>query len=254
MNELLTILLSTDGLLLLGAWFFISIFAIVFGGSMFFSVPFIQWMFPGASFGTVVWNLKVGSFFRGIGSSYTTRHQIDYKKNFQVWVLAFIGTLVWASLISQLDQRWIFPAVVIAVLLAIFAPKIAKKINQKTFHIASFLTGIYAGVFWAGLWILLVALLRTCYTQDTEIALVKIQARFLEFTLVLSAVIAHMFHGNILMSIWLPWSIGALLGWAIWWKLLHSLWKLSGDTQKIVLYTSFALAIWVAGWRFLQSF
>ncbi len=253
MNELLNILVSTDGLLLLGVWFLISIFAIVFGWSMFFSIPFIQWMFPTVSFGAIVWNLKIWSFFRGIWSTYTTHKQIDYYKNFQVGVLAFIWVVIGSSLIANLDQKWLFPAVIFAIFLAIFSPKIAEKINKKTFYIASFFTGIYAGIFWA-VGLLLVALLRTRYPKDTEIALVKIQARFLELILAISAIIVHIFHGNILTSIWLPWSIGALLGWAIGWKLLHSLWKLSWRTQKIVLYLSFALAIWVAGWRFLLGF
>lgn len=252
MEVLFGMLLSSQWILLLLAGFFISIFAIIFGGSMFFSVPFIQWMFPGASFGMVVWNLKVGSFFRGIGSTYATRKEIDYAKNIQVGLLAFWGSVVGASLISNLSQSWIFPAVFIAVILAFFAPKIAEKINEKTFYIASLFTWFYAGIFWAGLWVLLVALLRTKFPKDTDIAHVKIQARFLEFMLVISAVLTHILHGNILMSIWLPWSIGALAWWVLGWKMLKTLWKFSWDTQKKVLYTSFALAIWVAGLRFLN--
>lgn len=250
--NMLDILLSLDWIYLIIGGFFISVFAIVFGGSMFLSVPFIQFIFPGASFGTIVWNLKIGSFFRWIGSTFSTRNEIDYKNNIQIWLLAFWGTVIWASLIANLDQKWIFPAVIIAVLLSILAPKISEQINKRTFHIASFIIGIYAGIFGAWIGILLVALIRVRYTKDTDIAIVKIQARFLEFVLVFSAIISHVFYWNIVMAIWMPWSIWALIWWICWWYLLHSLSRLSWKIQKLVLYFSFLIAIWVAWYKFFS--
>ena len=60
---------------------FIGIFSVVIGGGMFFTVPLFQILFPNITFGSIVGNQKVGSFFRGIGSTLATRHHIDYKTN-----------------------------------------------------------------------------------------------------------------------------------------------------------------------------
>ena len=179
---------------------------------MFFSVPLMQWIFPGITFGSVVGNIKVGSFFRSIGSTWTTRTQIEYRRNVEISVLAFVGTVLGAFLIAYLDQSWILPATVVAVVFAELAPRIARYITNRTFHVAAFICGLYAGTFGAGIGIILVALVRLKHPADTEIGLVKIQARFIEFMLVIVAVITHWYSGNLLLAVWLPWSIGSLAG------------------------------------------
>ncbi len=251
MSDLYLILLENRELLFLFlGGFFIGIFSVIIGGGMFFSVPFLQYLFPEVSFGVIIGNLKIGSFFRSIGSTYSTHGKIQYLKNLKIGTLAFLGTLVGTSLIAQLNQKWLFPAVVMAIFLAIIAPKIAKKINKKTFHIASFLVGIYAGIFGAGIGILLIALLRLKYPKNTDIAFVKIQARFLELLLVISAVIIHIYYQNLISSIWIPWSFGALFGGLIGGSLLKKIGYLSGNLQKIILYIAFSFALFVAGIKF----
>ena len=246
-------LLTTNSLLLVMAGAIIGVFSVVIGGGMFFSIPLMQWLFPGISFGAIVGNLKVGSFFRSVGSTISTHKQIEYVSNVKLAILALIGTGIGTTLIASLSQKWLFPALVVAVLLAFFAPKLADKITNKTFHVASFLTGVYAGAFGAGIGVLLIALLRLKHPADTDIAFVKIQARFVEWLLVITAVAMHLYHGNIITAIWVPWAVGALIGGYIGGVALNRLGHLPGSVQKSVLYASFAVALVVAGIRFFTS-
>lgn len=242
-ETLLTSLLTTQSLFIVIGSFFISIMAVLVGGSMFFSVPFIQFFFPASSFGVIVGNIKVGSLFRGLGSTASTYKYIDFKAVLPMFALAFIGTIIGASLISNIDQIWLIPAIVIAIILALYAPAIANKISDKTFSIASFGAGFYAGIFGAGIGLLLIALLRVKYPREDQIAHVKIQARFAELLLVISAVITHILHGNIIAAIWIPWSIGALVGGYFAGIILHKIGKLPGKAQMILLYAAFAVAL-----------
>jgi uncharacterized membrane protein YfcA len=236
-------LLTTQSLLLITGGFVVGVLSVVFGGGFFFSVPLMQWIFPSTTFGAIIGNLKVGSFFRGISSTVTTRKQITYKESISLGAFAIVGTLIGAMLVSHLSQSWLLPATILAVALAEFAPRISKLISKKTFHIASLLTGLYAGVFGAGIGLLLVALLRLKYTHDDDIAHVKIQARFIEFVLGITAVITHWISGNLIAAIWIPWSIGSLAGGYVGGYALKMMTKLSGKVQKLVLRASYVLAI-----------
>jgi uncharacterized membrane protein YfcA len=223
--------------------FFIGVFAVVVGGSMFFSVPFLQWFFPGVTFGAIVGNIKISSFFRGLGSTFSTRHLIEYRGDLLVVVIAFVGTVIGASLIARLDQKWLFPAIILAIILSEAAPLLAMKITPRVFAFASFLTGFYSGIFGAGIGIILIALIRLRHPRDTEIASVKIQARFVELILTLSAVATHWYHGNLRLPIWLPLSIGALLGGVAGGLLLTRMTALSGRIQSYVLRVAYVIAL-----------
>ncbi|MBI1272752.1 MAG: TSUP family transporter [Alphaproteobacteria bacterium] len=242
-------LLDVNSLILAFTGFIIGILGVVIGGAMFFAVPLMQWLFPLASFGIVVGNIKMGSFFRSIGSTISTHKHIEYVDNFKLSLAAFLGTILGASAIAQLDQAWLLPAVVLAIILALLAPKLAHKITNRTFHLASLLTGIYAGLFGAGIGVLLIALLRLKHPSDEKIAHVKIQARFVEWLLVITAIVTHFLHGNLVTSIWVPWSIGGLIGGYTGGVMLDKMGKLSGKVQKIILYVAFAFAFIVAAFK-----
>ena len=126
------------------------------------------------------------------------------------------------------------------------APRIARYITNRTFHVAAFICGLYAGTFGAGIGIILVALVRLKHPADTEIGLVKIQARFIEFMLVIVAVITHWYSGNLLLAVWLPWSIGSLAGGYVGGVALTYLSKFSGAVQKVVLRIAYAITIFTA--------
>ncbi|NCC21547.1 MAG: sulfite exporter TauE/SafE family protein [Alphaproteobacteria bacterium] len=227
----------------------VGILSVIVGGGMFFSIPFLQWLFPGAPTGVIVGNLKAGSFFRGIGSTWSTFREIDFAQNLKISASAFVGTVVGASIIADISPNWLFPAIVFAGALSLAAPKIAQWISHRHFHVASLLTGFYAGILGAGIGILLIALLRLKYPEDADIAHVKIQARFVEWVLVIVAVITHAVHGNLVAAIWIPWSLGSLLGGFAGGSGLKKLVHLSGRTQKIVLYITIALAIAITAYN-----
>src|ERR1700745_3210035 len=71
-------LLTRQTALLLGGGFVVGILSVIVGGGFFVSIPLLQFLFPSVSYGAIVGNLKVGSFFRGIGSTITDRKEIDW--------------------------------------------------------------------------------------------------------------------------------------------------------------------------------
>src|SRR5689334_10048929 len=87
----------------------IGIFAVIAGGGMFFSMPFMQWLFPDVALGMLVGNVRVGSLFRNLGSTLSTRRQIAYAKNFKMSALVLVGTGIGSSFIADLNQKWLFP-------------------------------------------------------------------------------------------------------------------------------------------------
>jgi uncharacterized membrane protein YfcA len=68
-----------------------------------------------------------------------------------------------------------------------------------------------------------------------RIAHVKIQARFIEWLVGIVAVIAHYFHGNLIVALWLVWSVGSFAGGLAGGVLLEKLGRMSGKIQRIVL-------------------
>src|SRR5262249_61951051 len=71
-------LLTRETALLLVGGFVVGIFSVIIGGGFFISIPLLQFLFPSVSYGAIVGNLKVGSFFRGICSTITKRKEIDW--------------------------------------------------------------------------------------------------------------------------------------------------------------------------------
>jgi uncharacterized membrane protein YfcA len=87
--------------LLLVGGFVVGIFSVIVGGGFFVSIPFLQFLFPSVSYGAIVGNLKVGSFFRGIGSTITNRKEIDWLGNLLWSVPLVIGTVLGVMVIGN---------------------------------------------------------------------------------------------------------------------------------------------------------
>ena len=64
--------------------------------------------------------------------------------------------------------------------------------------------------------------------------------------LVIVAVITHWYSGNLLLAVWLPWSIGSLAGGYVGGVALTYLAKFSGAVQKVVLRIAYAITIFTA--------
>src|SRR5262249_50083555 len=87
-------LLTGETALLLVGGFIVGIFSVIIGGGFFVSIPLMQFLFPSISYGGIVGNLKVGSFFRGIGSTIENRKEIDWLGNLLWSVPLVIGTVL----------------------------------------------------------------------------------------------------------------------------------------------------------------
>jgi uncharacterized membrane protein YfcA len=98
--------------------FVVGIFSVIIGGGFFISIPLLQFLFPSVSYGAIVGNLKVGSFFRGIGSTITNRREIDWLGNLLWSVPLVIGTVLGVMVIAHLHQRWMLPAIIVQIVSA----------------------------------------------------------------------------------------------------------------------------------------
>src|SRR4029450_9988210 len=236
-------LLTWQTALLLVGGFVVGIFSVIVGGGFFVSIPLLQFLFPRVSYGAIVGNLKVGSFFRGIGSTITNRKEIDWL-GYPLWSAALLlGRVLGVMVIAHLDQRWMLPAIITAIALSELAPWLAKRITKGSFHAASLATGAYAGFLGAGIGIILVALFRLEHPEVEKIAHVKIQGRFVEWLIGIVAVIAHYFHGNLILALWLVWSVGSFAGGLAGGVLLKKLGAMSGKIQKSVLRLAYLVGI-----------
>jgi uncharacterized membrane protein YfcA len=236
-------LLTWQTALLVVGGLVVGIFSVVVGGGFFVSIPLFQALFPTVSYGAIVGNLKVGSFFRGIGSTITNRKEIDWLGNLIWSVPLVIGTVIGVMVIAKLHQRWMLPAIIAAIALSELAPWIAKRITKGSFQAASLATGAYAGFLGAGIGIILVALFRLQHPEEEQIAYVKIQARFIEWLIGIVAVIAHYFHGNLILALWLVWSVASFAGGLAGGVLLKKLGAMPGTSQKIALRLAYLVAI-----------
>jgi uncharacterized membrane protein YfcA len=236
-------LLTWQTAVLLVGGFVVGILSVIVGGGLFVSIPLFQALFPTVSYGAIVGNLKVGSFFRGIGSTITNRKEIDWLGDLLWSVPLAIGTVLGVMIIAALHQRWMLPAIIAAIALSELAPRLAKRITKGSFLAASLATGAYAGVLGAGIGIILVALFRLKHPEDEKIAHVKIQARFIEWLIGIVAVIAHYFHGNLIPAVWLVWSVASFAGGLAGGVLLEKLGAMPGNIQEIVLRFAYLVAI-----------
>jgi len=154
-----------------------------------------------------------------------------------------IGTVLGVMVIAHVDQLWMLPAIIAAIALSELAPWLATRITKGSFHAASLAIGAYAGFLGAGIGIILVALIRLEHPEVEKIARVKIQARFIEWLIVIVAIIAHYFHGNLILALWLVWSVGSLAGGLAGGVLLKKLGAMPGKIQKSVLRFAYLVAI-----------
>lgn len=222
---------------------FIAVLAVVFGGTMFISVPIFQLVFPEVSIGQIVGNLKVGSVVRGFASTWQTWDHIDWRYIFRKAPPFFVGAIVGAFVTSDLSQLGILPLVVVAIALSECRETIAKlRFGPALSLVLAFLAGVYSGVLGIGIGILFVALLRQDCPADEDIALVKIRARALELAVSIVAVTIHLYNNNLKLEMFAFWALGSLVGGVIGGIALSKMTTLSGEWQKRLLWFSYALS------------
>ena len=230
----------------------IGVFGVLFGGSMFLSVPVFQVMFPGsASFGQIVGAIKVGSVTRGLFSSISTWRHINLVAMMAYWPV-LVGSVLGAMTVSHLSQAAAIPILVLAILVSANPKKLARLIQgaPRLKWLIALAVGMYAGFFGAGISILIFALVRVsegdAYTADNRIILANIQVRFLEFLTACVAVVGHIWAGSLTLSnssMWMWWAVGMAMGGLIGGLLLNRFQTISGSAQRLLLFIAFAVAL-----------
>lgn len=218
-------------------------YAVVIGGGMFFSVPLFQFLFPAATVGQIVGSIKVGSATRGLASTWATWRQVRVKEGLMLAAPFVVGAAAGAYLIAGIDQRWILPIVLGAIVISELAARLHTLLHPSFYWPASLAAGAYGGVLGAGLGVLIVALLRVLTPDETRIVDVKIQARFVEFVMGVAAITVHIWAGNLVTGIWLPWALGNLVGGAAGGLLLNRLLHVPARIQRLMLYAAYAAAL-----------
>lgn len=236
-------------------WLFLSgipigIFAIVFGGTMFLSLPVFQILFPELAMGAIIGNIKMGSVIRNLGAVFVLRKDISLKGIWPLFTLFCGGAVLGAISIANVSQVFIPPAIIAAILISEFSKQISSHIPKPIFYLAVLLTGMFGGIIGAGISILILALLRIRIHEDHRIHHVRSLAIFTELLLTIAAVVVFWIQGQLIFSIWIAWAAGSIIGGFIGGKLIHYTGKLNPKTQKIALRAVFAFALIIALLKF----
>lgn len=221
----------------------IGIFAVVFGGTLFLSLPLFQILFPDMVLGALVGNLKFGSVLRNATALVPLRKELDPS----VWPLGLAlcaGSLIGAIGIANLTQMIVPIVLVVGILVSENAKRIT--IPEAGFWIGAFLVGVYGGILGAGIMLLVLALLQIHYMEITAA-----RANALMLEMCLSAIAVVVFIGFDLLSwpIAITWAIGGMAGGYLGGHIVKHTGKLSPAWQQWLIRAAFAIAIVVAVWR-----
>ncbi len=224
----------------------IGICAIVFGGTMFFSVPVFQILFPEMTLGALIGNIKPGSVVRNVASLLPLRHDINYRGLLFLLIPLALGSVVGAFGIVHMSQAFVLPILLIGFLITEYAKSIEKFVPPTLYVAITFLVGAYGGIFGAGISLLIVALLRIKQNDDQAIYKTRADALFLETVLTALSVGVVMYAGLFSLPIALTWAAGAIIGGYCGGLILKRSGSLSGNIQKLVLRGGFAVAVLIA--------
>lgn len=224
----------------------IGIFAIVFGGTMFLSIPVFQLLFPEMIMASIIGNIKMGSVIRNVGAVHTLRKHINAKKFLPLIAIFCAGSIIGALLVSHASNALILPTIVVAIFVTEFAPWISKHIPKSFFYLITFAVGIFGGIIGAGILLLIIALLRIAIPEDHNLHHVRSLAIFTELLMAVVAVIVFAFTGHLIFHVWVVWAVGSLIGGFIGGKILHHTGKMSPHVQKWALRAIFVFAVLVS--------
>lgn len=232
-------------------WLFLSgipigIFAIVFGGTMFLSIPVFQLLFPEMIMASIIGNIKMGSVIRNAGAVLVLRKHIEARKFIPLIGIFCVGAIIGAFLVSQATNTLMLPTIVVAILVTEFAPWISKHIPKSLFYLIVFAVGIFGGIIGAGILLLIIALLRIAIPEDHNLHHVRSLAVFTELVMAISAIIVFFFTGHLIFEVWIAWAAGSLIGGYIGGRLLRYTGKLNPRIQKWALRAIFVFALGIS--------
>ena len=224
----------------------IGIFGVVVGGNATLSFPTFQVLFPEMTLGAIVGNIKPGSVVRNIMSLIPLRHDIDFAAVRFLLVPLLLGSVAGALLVADMSQSIILPVLILGFLVVEYARRLEKYITKHIHFLMTFLTGMYGGVFGAGISLLIVALMHIKDGDDENLYKTRANALFLETFFTTVAVMVFVSYGLVVPHIMLTWLGGSLIGGYLGGIILKKTGKLSGHTQRTILRGAFIFAICVA--------
>lgn len=229
----------------------IGIYAILFGGALFLSLPLFQILFPGALVGSIVGNIKVGSVFRNGMALYGGREALTFSfhKTARIALPLVLGTIIGSLGIIHLPQFFVIPILLMAILVTEMSSKYLHLIPHSLYLFIAFLTGLYIGIFGAGALVSIVALLHVKNSDSKNIANIRMEAILLEFLLAVISIVIFLFSGNIHIPVAFAWTAGSLFGGYLGGRIVKHTAKLSPKKQKILLRITFALALIISLWN-----
>lgn len=229
----------------------IGIFGIVFGGTMFLSLPFFQWFFPEMTLGAIIGNIKPGSIVRNISGLIPLhkKRRIDYRKTAPLILPLILGSIIGSAGVTFLSEKYIIPILISGWIVMYYPSWIAPRMSKAGFTLSTATVGAYGGIFGAGVSLLIVALLRLRITEDIRFVDVRANALFLETALTVFSVGVFLSFGLIHWQIAITWAAGAMLGGYMGGGILNKTGQMDSIIQKGIIHIAFAIAIAVAFWR-----
>lgn len=233
----MTILIT---LLFFGAAVVIGIFAVVFGGTLFLSLPLFQVLFPELALASMIGSIKFGSIWRNAAAVFQRRAEIDLSV-LRLLTPLLVGSIAGAIAVTEMT-RVVVPAVLaVGFLLSEYSKRI--RLSERFFFLGSLLIGFYGGIFGAGILLLIIALLQV---RMTSIVYARTNALMLEMLLGVGAVGVFIYGGFIDWSIALWWTAGGVVGGYLGGIIIGRTGKLSPATQQWLVRGAFLLALTIA--------
>lgn len=218
----------------------IGIFAVLFGGTLFLSLPLFQILFPEMAFGALVGNIKLGSIVRNLAAIVPLRKHLDT----HIWILGAVlaaGSILGATFIAEASLNWIPFALLVGLLISEHSKFLT--IPKQLFWVTAFITGIYGGIIGAGIMLLIIALLQLRYQHLVS---ARANAVALELSVSIVAVLIFIRFDLIDWHIAFIWATGGIIGGYIGGLLINKTDKLSNTKQQWLLRMAFSMALIVS--------
>lgn len=227
----------------------VGVFAVIIGASQFLSIPIFQLFFPSMTLGAIIGNLRIGNMVRDAVALVPVRRDIRWKPVMHLLIAACVGSVLGTMLIVNVPQKFLFPVIVMAIIVTEAAPWISQKVHRHTLVPAFFLTGGYYGVIGAGGSVISMAFLRILWPKDGDLHAVRVHMLLIECLAFIVSILAFLPSGEIDWPVSIAWGAGAIIGGYIGGKLLHRIGKTDSRTQKFWIRVVMVMAAGMAGYK-----
>jgi uncharacterized membrane protein YfcA len=217
----------------------IGTFAVLFGGTLFLSLPLFQILFPEMSLAALVGNIKLGSVVRN-ATALIPLWSFIQKDIVPLAAVLCTGSVLGALLVTEVSLYWVPAVLIVGWLVSERAGKIT--LSKNLYWLAACTIGVYGGILGAGIMLLIVALLQLRH----ELVHARANAVALELSVSAVAVLVFLQLSLIEWTIALTWAAGGIIGGYLGGALLAKTGSLSGETQRWLLRAAFVLALVVA--------